>query len=131
MKKVTKSSAKRFIDQGSTVLDTQTNLVWMKEDDGVERNWKDAKEYCKKNKAKLPGKGWRMPTREEQLTIVDLKRYCPAADPIFKAKNAWYWTSTPCADDSAYAWYVDFNGGYVSWGYVYGKQYVRPVRQNS
>lgn len=129
----TKSPAKkRFIDnKDGTVTDTKTNLIWQKEDDGKERNWKDAKNYCDKNKANLPGKGWRMPTREELLTIVDLKRYGPAADSIFSAKSSWYWSSTPYAYGSVYAWVVYFDDGGVSWGVVSSGGCVRAVRQNS
>ena len=122
----------RFIDNGdNTITDTKTNLIWAKEDDGKERKWKDAKKYCEDNEAKLPGEGWRMPTREELLTIVDLERYNPAADPIFNAKSEWYWSSTPCAFDSGGAWCVGFYFGGVGWYGVDGGYLVRPVRQNS
>lgn len=123
----------RFTDNGdNTVTDTKTNLTWAKEDDGKERNWKDAKEFCEKNEMKLPGEGWRMPTREELLTIVDLERYRPAIDPIFRiAEGTWFWSSTPYAGDSGLAWIVPFHDGGVDWGNIDYEYFVRPVRQNS
>ena len=122
----------RYTDNGDgTITDSKTNLVWMKEDDGKERNWNDAKKYCEDNDAKLPGKEWRMPTREELLTIIDLERYRPAADPIFNAKSDWYWSSTPFAFGSGSAWCVGFSSGYVGWGNLVDVGLVRPVRQNS
>ncbi len=123
----------RFTDNGdNTITDSKTGLIWAKEDDGKERNWKDAKAFCENNEMKLPGEGWRMPSREELLTIVDLERYGPAIDPIFKiADGTWFWSSTPCASDAGGAWPVYFSDGYVSWSGMSGGCYVRPVRQNS
>lgn len=126
------NTSPRFVDNGdNTVTDSKTNLLWMKEDDGKERNWADAKKYCEDNEAKLPGEGWRMPTREELLTIVNLERYSPAADPIFNAKSSRYWTSTPCAGGAGGAWCVYFDDGSVDWSSMGYGSCVRPVRQNS
>lgn len=121
----------RFIDNGdNTVTDTKTNLTWMKEDDGKERTWKDAIEYCVE--INLPGKGWRLPTIEELFTLIDFSRHHPAIDPIFtNTKSSWYWSSSPRADGSGGAWFVYFNNGYVSWDSLDFNLYVRPVRQNS
>ena len=123
----------RFIDNGdNTVTDSKTNLVWMKEDDGKERTWKDAVTYCEQNEAKLPGEGWRLPTVEELFTLVDFTRHSPAIDPVFSnTKSSWYWTSSPHASYSGYAWYVSFYNGYVNWDSAGYEYYVRPVRQNS
>lgn len=123
----------RFIDnKDGTVLDTETNLVWMKEDDGYRRNHKDAMAYCKKNLAKLPGKGWYLPTRKELASLVDDTKYDPAIDPIFtNTKSAYYWSSTPHAYHPDCAWGVGFGNGDVSHWYTYYECYVLPVRQNS
>ena len=75
-------------------------------------------------------KDWRLPTREELLTIVDLTRHSPSIYPIFinTKITGWYWTLTPCVYWSGSAWIVGFSGGYVSYGGKFNYYYVRPVR---
>lgn len=132
METATKITA-RFTDNGdNTIIDSKTNLVWMKEDDGIERNWEDAKKYCEKNEAKLPGTGWRLPTIEELFSIIDFSRHHPAIDPVFtKTKSDYYWSSTPYANFSGYAWVVYFSFGGVNWFGIGYDDFVRAVRQNS
>lgn len=61
------------------------------------------------------GEGWRLPTRPELESIIDLSRHSPAAGPerFPDMKNDWYWSSTPCAWSSALAWCVGFYYGLV------------------
>lgn len=56
---------------------------------------------------------WRLPTMRELLTLVDYSRHDPAIDTeLFpNCKSDWYWTSTPYAPDSGYAWFVSFDDG--------------------
>ncbi|MEO6102544.1 MAG: DUF1566 domain-containing protein [Pseudoxanthomonas sp.] len=58
---------------------------------------------------------WRLPTRAELLTLVDLTKYDPCIDtdafPEFPA--SWFWTSDECAWSSASAWLVGFYDGHV------------------
>ena len=68
----------RFIDNNDgTITDTQTDLMWAKEDSWQSEkkwfSWDEAKEYCH-NMAyqKLAGyNDWRMPEKDELLTLVD------------------------------------------------------------
>lgn len=123
----------RFTDNGdNTITDSKTGLTWMKEDDGKERNHKDAIAYCENNEAKLPGEGWRLPTVEELFSLIDFSRHHPAMDPMFKVPEyPWYWSSTPYAYGSGSAWVVYFDDGSVGWGSIGSECCVRPVRQNS
>ncbi len=123
----------RFIDnKDGTVTDKETNLTWMKQDDGKRRKWEEAKKYCEGNQAKLPGEGWRLPTVKELISIVDYDKYGPAIDPIFtETQTSYYWSSTPYAGASGYAWIVFFGDGDVYWVGMDGGYHVRPVRQNS
>ena len=123
----------RFIDnKDGTITDKETSLTWMKEDDGKTRTWSEAKEYAEGNKMKLPGKGWRLPTVKELISLVDYEKYDPAIDPVFtNTKSSYYWSSTRHASYSDGAWSVDFSGGYVYWYFTNLKYCVRPVRQNS
>ncbi len=121
----------RFTDNGDgTVTDKETNLTWVKQDDGKRRTWSEAKEYCEK--LTLAGGGWRLPTVKELISIIDYDKHGPAIDPVFTGtQSSYYWSSTPDADDSSYAWSVYFSYGFVYWYGVGGYGFVRPVRQNS
>jgi hypothetical protein len=64
----------RFIayDNG-TVLDTKTNLMWAKKDNGGDIDWHNAKSYCK-NYRGGGYKDWRMPTLAELGGIYDAQK---------------------------------------------------------
>lgn len=105
----------RFVpsDDCSMVADTKTSLTWTKGNVGGRVNFAAAEKAC----ADLTTGGhsdWRLPTREELESILDLTRSDPAIDPVFSCESAWYWTSTPYASSSAYAWSVYFNNGNVN-----------------
>ena len=123
----------RFTDNNDgTITDKETNLTWMKEDNSKRMKWEEAKKYCESNEAKLPGEGWRLPTVKELISIVDYDRHSPCIDPLFLGtQSAYYWSSTPYANDSVGAWCVSFYDGGVYWNDVDGGGLVRPVRQNS
>jgi len=113
------SFAAPFIDNGSTVTDTRTGLVWQKQDDGNTRTWDGALSYCEG----LPLAGqndWRLPNIKELESLTDDSRYNPAIDPVFTGtKLSHYWSSTTYAYDPNYAWVVNFYDGYVYYGYYY------------
>lgn len=79
--------------------------------------------------AKL-GAGWRLPTRQELESLLDLSRHDPAIDTskYLDTQSCAYWTSTPCAWNSAGRWVVDFDYGGVDGPYRYGHACVRAVR---
>jgi len=56
------------------------------------------------------GDGWRLPTADELLSLVDSSREAPNIDlaTFPDAKSDWYWTSTINARSPTYACYVDF-----------------------
>jgi hypothetical protein len=59
---------------------------------------------------------WRLPTREELLSIVDNSRFKPAVDPRVLPNTSpdYYWSSSPYADQNNSAWQVYF---------LYGESY--------
>ena len=61
------------------------------------------------------GPGWRMPTRQELESLLDLSCHDPAIDTekFPDTKSNGYWTSTPCAWNDAAVWVVDFYFGHV------------------
>lgn len=74
---------------------------------------------------------WRLPTRKELKTLVD-KSQTPTIDLTYfpQTKSWYYWSSSPHADDSSYAWVVAFDYGYGS-SYKGSNYYVRLVRGSS
>lgn len=64
--------------------------------------------------AKL-GEGWRLPTRQELESLLDLSRHGPAIDTSKypDVKRFDYWTSTPCAWDNDTRWLVRLYDGVV------------------
>ena len=58
---------------------------------------------------------WRLPTRLELESILDLTKYNPAIDTsVFPGtKSDWHWSASPVAAYPGCAWLVSFNYGYV------------------
>ena len=122
---------------GLTVTDTITGLVWQRSGLGTwsgclagdgRCSWEQATAYC--GSLTLGGvAGWRLPAREELLTIVDFTRANPSIDPnAFPDTPAdWFWTSSPYAGSSGLVWYVYFGSGNSSYSGAGGYR-VRCVR---
>jgi|SRR6185436_9506221 len=119
----------RFIDnKDGTVSDTQTGLMWEKVGNKDYLTFKEAEKYCKK--LALAGKkNWRLPTREELVSIVDYTRSNPAIDPVFESNSSWYWSSSKVAGYADSVWCVNFDSGHVGWDYGHNYRFVRAVRQ--
>ncbi len=99
----------------NTVKDNYTGLIWQKKDDGVKRNWKEAKRYC--SNLSLDGSSdWRLPTMEELYYLGDMTKFKPAIDSnYFDIENSYYWSATAYKNDSSFAWLVYFKHGNDRW----------------
>jgi hypothetical protein len=97
----------------NTFLDKETGLIWQDNYDvkSVQRTWNGAKEYCKN--LSLDGHDdWFLPTAEQLLTITDKSTYNPSIKKGFKnITSSNYWSATPDASNSKYAWFVSFMYG--------------------
>jgi len=111
----------RFEEKEDCHLDTQTGLEWSKDNLGP-MTWQDAIDGFAKGK-----NGWRMPTIEELLTIVDYTKYDPATT-LPNMVSSYYWSSTTYARYTDGAWRVDFYYGYGHGYYKSNSRYVRAVR---
>ena len=113
--------SERYEVRDDTVLDHQTGLVWQREHSGP-MTWDKAMSYA----ANL-GDGWRLPTIEELIGLIEYTRVrlassFPAMPPTF------FWSSSSCAGGAAYAWYVSFilgNGYYLDKSGTYCVRCVR------
>jgi hypothetical protein len=108
--------AGRYAAAQGTVYDTKTKLTWQQQVPSTRYPWADAKTYCAHVGAILGGSGWRLPTLNELLTIVDFSRSNPSIDPsVFPATPADVFSSaTPDASSSEAMWTVNFLYG-VAW----------------
>ncbi|MBI4740915.1 MAG: DUF1566 domain-containing protein [Betaproteobacteria bacterium] len=73
---------------------------------------------------------WRLPNAKELRSLVERCRANPAInDTVFPATpSSHFWSGSPNAYGSHYAWLVSFNYGYVSYYYRYYDYSVRLVR---
>ncbi|MEY4510619.1 MAG: hypothetical protein RLZZ450_2741 [Pseudomonadota bacterium] len=110
---------------GEVVTDARTGLVWQRTVNADSYTWDAAKAYCS-----ALGSGWRLPGLKELLTLVDPTRTRPSiATVAFPNTPAdWFWTASPDAGSSGYAWGVSFDGGDSSVSAVSGSGRVRCVR---
>ncbi len=110
------SCSPRFTDLlDGTVRDNSNGLVWQRAVDAGDYSQAGAIAYCAS--LTLAGGGWRLPTKDELLSIVDT-RFWPTIDSTYFPGTpvSWYWSSSSAAGSPSSGWYVYFGDGYA--GYV-------------
>lgn len=118
-------------NENQTVDDLTTGLMWQDDESAetVTKNWEEAKGYCQ-NLNFAGYSDWRLPTIDELKSIVDTNN-TPAIKKEFKnSVSTTYWSSTPNADISSYAWFVRFYNGDDDTYVKYNDHYVRCVRDS-
>ncbi len=113
------SGAERFEDRGDgTVLDTRTNLMWLKDAGMDEVPVQVANSVVHEMNIGLrEGHGysdWRIPGVEEVLSLVDASEVYPSLpkdNPFAGVRLGRYWTSTGGFNLAGYAWIVDMATG--------------------
>jgi len=115
----------RFNDNGNgTVTDNLTGLVWLRNANcfGLQ-SWTSALTSvknlsdgtCGLTDGSKAGE-WRLPAINELESLVDLQNAnppLPGGHPFTSVQVADYWSSTTCACETAYSWYVYMRDGYV------------------
>jgi hypothetical protein len=115
---------KRFKTKGKVVTDTKTGLQWQKEPTG-QMTWQKAMDYAASLKA-----GWRLPTIEELITLIDFAKVGPASDfPDMPCE--WFWSSSSRAAYTSNAWDVSFYNGLVDTNAKSSSIYARCVRSGT
>ncbi len=115
------------------VLDKETGLVWERcADPEKKENW-DAAILYSYTKAKAGRKGWRLPTIEELLSLVDPNRQNPTlpdGHPFINVKlDYFYWSATlGMSSLPTYAWGYNFGNADTSNCLKTAKLYVWLVR---
>jgi hypothetical protein len=103
----------QYTDNGDgTITDSSTLLIWQKLVSGTHM-WSPAQTYCEGLTLHQLSSGWRLPTMNELTTLVDYSQYSPAINQtVFpNTPTGYFWTSTPNATLSDYAWEIDFTDG--------------------
>ena len=113
------------------VRDSTTGLVWSVAyaAEGKRVNWAEAKKAAAAT-ALFGATDWRLPSREELLSLVDNSRRNPAidTDAFPNTKPNFHWSSSPLAGDSDLAWLVYFDGGDSNYFNVDNVAFVRACR---
>jgi len=120
-----------YTDNGDgTITDSNTGLVWQKQDDGTKRTWDAANTYCD-NLVLGGASDWRLPTKEELIGIVDYSVLMqPAINTAYfpGTSKEHYWSSSTHAYFTNEAWFVQFFSGYVDGESKTTGNYVRCAR---
>ena len=118
-----------FTRTNGVVTDNTTNLQWQDDVASVSKTWSQAITYCET--LSLDGRSdWRLPNKNELLSIVDYTKSNPAIDSTFVniiTSNS-YWSSTTYSSHTNYAWSIDFYYGDTYGTYKGTSKYVRCVR---
>ncbi len=117
-------------NSNKTVTCSESKLIW--QDNGeartTEKSWSDAIKHCE-DLIFAGYSDWRLPNKNELLSIVDRSKYNPAINSAFKnTVSDLYWSSTSRANDTNYAWVVPFGDGLTGYYTKYYSGYVRCVR---
>ncbi len=103
----------RYAVASGTVTDLATGLVWQQRPVSGTSTWSTAHGICAG--LSLGGLAWRLPTVDELVTIVDVTQAAPAIDTsVFSAVSSVFWTASPVAGSTVWAWGVDFDQGTTS-----------------
>ena len=131
----------RFNDHSDgSLTDTQTGLMWAKCAEGMSgsgcttgsastHTWQAALDLAEAS-ALAGYNDWRLPNINELRSIVEGQCYAPAINlSIFPNTPAsTFWSASPSAYVSSYAWYVYFNYGFSDYYSRDGDEHVRLVR---
>ena len=134
----------RFTDQGQTITDTLTGLMWTKDANapgpdacvtGVPKNWQEAIIHvkCLNDSSFLGFNDWRLPNIRELKSLVNYGQAAPSAwlelsFGFVNVQEGNYWSSSSFALSLEKAWSVGFWVGGVEVKNKSDNLYIWPVR---
>lgn len=99
-------------DRTEIVLDKKSSKIYYDSTPSPKMSFEDSEAFCKKINY-LGYKEWRVPTKEEYISLLELSRRNMTVKHAFKnVQRGIYWSSTP--DRFNEAWYFDFDLGRYS-----------------
>lgn len=115
-----------IISENQYIFDKVTQLYWRQSPLQEPMTWQEAVEICSTQ-------GARLPTIQEWVAFLDYSQFEPSLpkNHPFTGVQSHYWSSSTCADDMTFAWFVLLSSGYV---YAYdktGTKHVWPVREKA
>ncbi len=122
-------AGERFTVTADTVLDNRTGLMWQRAVPNKRYTWEEAKAYAKS--LRLGGHAdWRLPTREELLSLMVKGHGAPTIDTVAfpDTPSEFFWSSSPFASSTLFAWGVDFGSGSTDGNFPTNGYRVRCVR---
>ena len=109
------SFSTKTINEEIVVTDSITGLMWQKTYK-TRINWPTALKYCEElNYAGY--NDWRLPNRNELLSLVNYNRYNPASNFPDIPENIWLWSSSSFVRQLDSAWRVEFYYGHIYYHY--------------
>jgi hypothetical protein len=120
----------RYTLTTNVVIDNATGLIWERNVNPNSYPQANAAIYCSSLSLGGWSSGWRLPTKKELQSIVDVRVFSPAIDAVAfpSAPSGAFWSSSPSAFNTSSAWVVGFNYGNAN-SYSTGNSYrVRCVR---
>ena len=120
-KRPSTTPSSRYVLRGDEVYDTQTGLTWQRCSLG--QTWKEGsgcigaiKRLTWSDAVAQAPTGWRLPTKDEFVTLVSPTCRSPAVNdevfPNMDPENLWYWTGTP-SNKSSFAWHIILDDGFA------------------
>jgi len=111
--------------EGEVVLDTVTELTWQRTASSMPMSWSDANEFCES--LAVDGGGFRLPSRIELVSLVDLTQSGTAIDgnAFPSTPPEGFWSASRSADISNKAWGVGFG---FSTGVAFQAELTEPRR---
>lgn len=123
-----------------TVTDTRTGLMWKRCAEGLTgelcadgevsiMTWGDALEHARSSTF-AGHDDWRLPNFRELQSLAEHCRTDPAINETAfpNTTSSYFWSASPYAGSSDYAWLVYFYDGYSSYYFRNGSHRVRAVR---
>ena len=108
---------KSFEISGSekTVFDSNLGLEWQQTISDSTYSWEDAVSYCE-NLTYAGKSDWRLPNKNELITLVNYDRYKPSSD-FPDMPNEFFWSSSTYVVSPVAIWFVNFSNGHTNGSY--------------